>query len=438
MSQINNNSNSYNIKTAIFADCLANSKEIFQLIDEVFPIDSCRHYQVLPLKLVDNNLSLGMIDPLNEESLKFVNSIARVFQYNLEIQLIDEQTFQIILGNYPQNKPQSQPSGDRNQTVVDDNFNPNTASRSSNSRRLSDSAQTVVSESIPAPKSNSQIPELPKDLDLFKESNSIQSAPTSVRKTCEPKPKKDLAATLFEIPPEFLQQKPQPRNLDDCPTIIGEDPAKLLAQVETSNDDAEAEAKISELINEIDDLDFDVRSKDFLPELLSDLSWQKLLEQAFKHQTEQINLTRYSDRAKIVALHDKLPQSTLEQVPLPIFCSLTNKIEQVAKLSDPLTTPQKVVLEKFHEQERILLRLEFVSPKPEEKIKIQILRGHTLRVYEQQQMDRVSDRALQLAKQLEKTLRRIQVCFDSAELNNLKELQGVQSRINHQLRLLDK
>ena len=431
MSQTNNNFNSYNIKTAIFADCLANSKEIFQLIDEIFPIDSCRHYQVLPLKLVDNNLTLGMIDPLNEESLKFVNSIARVFQYNLEIQLIDEQIFHIILGNYRQNSPQSQPSGDRNQTVIDDNFNPNTA-LTNNSKKLSDLDRTVVSESILAPKSNSETPQLPKDLDLFKESNSIQSAP-------KPKPKKDLAATLFEIPPEFLQQKPQPRNLDDRPTIIGEDPAKLLAQIETSNDEiAEAEAKISELINEIDDFDLEVSNKDFLPQLLPELSWQKLLEQAFKHQTEQINLTRYSDRAKIIAIQDKLPQSTLEQVPLPIFRSLTNKIKQVAKLSDPLTTPQKVVLERFYEQERILLRLEFVSLKPEEKIKIQILRGHTLKIYEQQQMDRVSDRALQLAKQLEKTLRRIQLCFDSAELNNLNELQAVQSRINHQLRLLDK
>ena len=436
MSQINNNSDSYDdFKTAIFADCLANSKEIFQLIDEIFPIDSCRHYEVMPLKLVDNNLTLGMIDPLNEESLKFVNSIARVFKYNLEIQLIDEQIFQIILGNYRQNSPQSQP-GDRNQTVVDDNFNPNTALRSNNARKLSDFTQTVVSESISVPKFDSQ-PELPKDLDLFKESNSI--TPTSVQKTREPQPKKDLAATLFEIPPEFLSSKPQPRNLDDSPTIISEHSAKLLAQVETSNAEiAEAEAKISELINEIDDFDLEASDKDFLPKLLPELSWQKLLEEAFKHQTEQINLTRYSDRAKIVAIQDKLPQSTLERVPLPVFSSLIDKIKQVAKVSDRLATPQKVVLERFYEQERILLRLEFVPPQPEEKIKIQILRGHTLKVYEQQQMDRLSDRALQLARQLEKTLKRIQVCFDYAELNNLKKLQAIQSRINHQLRLLDK
>ena len=432
MSQINNSSNSYdNFETAMFADCLANSEEIFQLIDGVFPLDSCRHYQVLPLKIVDNDLTLGMLDPLNEESLKFVNSIARVFKYNLEIQLVDEQTFQIILASYPQNSPQSKSSSDRNQTVVDDNFNHTTALKSNNpSRRLSDSAQTVISESISAPQSNSALPELPKDLDLFKESESTaRSAPTSVRLNPEPKPKKDLAATLFEIPPEFLSPKPQPRNLDDRPTIIGEDPAKLLAQVENSkNEILEAEAKISELIEDL------ASNKDFLPELLPELSWKKLLDRAFKHQTEQINLTR--DRAEIIAIQNKLPQSTVE-VPLPIFSALTDEIKQVAKLTNTSATPLKVVLERFYEQERILLRLEFVTLEPE-KIKIQILRGRTLKIYEQQQMDLASDRALKLAKQLEKTLRRIQVCFDSAEFNNLKELQTVQSRINHQLRLLDK
>ena len=428
MSQINN-SNSYdNFKTAIFTDCLANSREIFQLIDGVFPLDSCRHYQVLPLKIVGNDLTLGMLDPSHEESLKFVNSIARVFKYNLEIQLIDEQTFQIILASYPQKSPQSRSNSDRNQTVVDDNFNPITALKSNNSsKRLSDSAQ-IVSDLASAPKSNPQIPYPAQD--LSQESNSTQSAPTSVRKTREPKPKKDLAATLFEIPPEFLKQTPQPRNLDDRPTIIGGDPAKLLAQVENSSIDVEAEAKISNLIEET------AGGKDFLPKLLPELSWKELLDRAFKHQTEQINLTRYSDRAEIIAIKDKLPQSTVE-VPQTIFSALIGEIKQVAKVTNASATTPKVVLERFHEQERILLRFEFISLKPE-KIKIQILQGRILKIYEQQQMDLVSDRALHLAKQLEKTLRRIQVCFNSAELNNLKELQTVQSRINHQLRLLDK
>ena len=81
---MNNGFNSGSLKTAMFADCLANSKEIFQLIDQIFPLDSCRHYEVLPLKLDGNYLVLGMLDPNNEESKNFANSIAKVFKYDLE------------------------------------------------------------------------------------------------------------------------------------------------------------------------------------------------------------------------------------------------------------------------------------------------------------------------------------------------------------------
>jgi hypothetical protein len=49
----------------------------------------------------------------------------------------------------------------------------------------------------------------------------------------------------------------------------------------------------------------------------------------------------------------------------------------------------------------------------------------------------MSEQALDLAQQLEKTLRRIQACLDSAELTNLNELQNIHSRISHQLKLLD-
>jgi len=435
---MNNASNSGNFKTAMFADCLANSKEIFQLVDQVFPLDSCRHYEVLPLKLLDSNLTLGMLDPHNEESLKFVNSIAKVFQYHLEIQLIDLQTHQIILANYPQNSaPSPKVEADQNKTVIDTNFNPNKpftdAINAGNRRRVNDSTPTIISQSEDISSSKSEnptkLPGLPPDLDFFKDLDLKQPTPQKPAKAAV-----DLAATLFEIPPEFLKK---PRQLDDKPTIIGGNPAELLAQ-EAAPENlnmALVEAQISDLIAET----LAPETADFLPQLTPQLSWQKLLEQAFRHQTEYISLSRYSDRGSIIASKNKSTQSLVEQVPLPIFCSLIDEIKRMARL--PQTTsshPKKVVLERFYEQERILLRLEFSFQEGIEKVGIQILRSQALENYEQQQMDKVSEQALQLAKQLEKTLKKIQACFNSAELTNLRELQIVQSRINHQLRLLDK
>ena len=432
---MNNGFNSNNFPTAIFADCLANSKEIFQLIDQIFPVDSCRHYGVLPLKLVGNNLTLGMLDPHNEESSKFVNSIAKVFQYNLEIQLIDNQIQQIILASYPQNSTPPQNSRqDQNQTVVDNSLQQGDPSQGRTARKLADSAPTIISQ----PNLTEALPDLPSDLDFHKK---LDATPQSTTRST--KPKADLAATLYEIPPEFSPQKKR-RNLDDDkPTIVGADQRELLAD-DLSQQESEiafAEAQISELIAETvgGAIDKSLGEIDFLPKLVSQLSWQKLLDRAFEHRTEYLYLKRSSDRASIIAERNKAVQSSAEEVPLPIFCSLIDEIKRMARIPASTTShPKKVVLERFYHQERILLRIEFSLQESIEKVDIQILRDRALRIYEQQQMDKVSEQALQLAKQLEKTLRRIQACFDSAELTNLRELQAVHTRISHQLRLLGK
>ncbi|MEM7762301.1 MAG: hypothetical protein AAF298_29925, partial [Cyanobacteria bacterium P01_A01_bin.40] len=223
---MNNASNSGNFTTAIFADCLANSKEIFQLIDQVFPLDSCQHYEVLPLKLVGSNLIMGMLAPTNQESLKFVNSIAKVFKYDLEIQLIDRQTHQIILSNYPQNSVQSSTAEqNQNKTVIDTDFRPSPTPQGDRRRRLSDSAPTIISPAAESVSTSSiaDEPELPPDLDFLKDLNlTPPPTPKSSQKQADSTP------TLFEIPPEFLNQ-PKPHNLDDKPTIIGGNPAELLA-----------------------------------------------------------------------------------------------------------------------------------------------------------------------------------------------------------------
>jgi hypothetical protein len=443
MSQINNDFNSYDdLQTAMFADCLANSKKIFELINTVFPLDSCRHYQILPLELQGRNLTLGMLDPSNQESLKFINSIAKVFQYKLNLKSIDAQTHQIILNIYPQNSQSSQKpqKSDDNKTVIDASFN-NVESiplneNQLNRRKLADSAPTIITQ---PQEELDKFADLPPDLDFLKDLD-LTPHPSA-------KPAQDASATLYEIPAEFLHtQASSNRNLDDKPTIIGGDPAQLLAE-EASNSNSEivfGETQISDLIPEIP-VNFteatleEAEEADFLPQLLPQLSWHKLLEQAFKYQTEQINLTKYSDRGSIIANQNNEPQSFIERVPLPIFCSLIDEIKRMARLPQPISTiAQKVVLERFYEQERILLRMEFVLHNEQEKVIIQILRDQTLKVYEQQQLDKISEQALHLAQQLEKTLRKIQASFDTAQLTNLRELQTVQSRINHQLKLLDK
>ena len=446
---MNNGSNSGSFRTAMFADCLANSKEIFQLIDRVIPLDSCRHYEVLPLKLNGSNLVLGMLNPEKEESLRFAQSIAKVFKYDLEVRLIDLQTHQIILANYPQNQAQLDRQQQDQKTVIDTSFNPNAPLKGTSPCQNVYSAPTIIShpepnsieESNPEPSFNDEpeLPDLPADLDFLKdlELTPKKKQPSATRA--------DSSATLFEIPPEFMNQK-SAGNLDDKATIIADNPADLLARSIAQDPEIafdEAESQISQLIAETlgksPQEATEAESTDFLPLLCDRLSWARLLEKAFQHQSDYLKLTRYGDRGAIVASKNKVNQSALDSISLPIFCSLIDEIKRMARLPQNTSNhPKKVVLERFYEEERILLRLAFTAQQDLSEVAIKILRDRALKSYEQQQMDRVSDQALQLAKQLEKTLRRIQACFDSAELTNLTELQTVHSRITHQLRLLDK
>ena len=449
MSQSNNSSYySKNITAATFADCLANSKNIFELIDAVFPIDSCWHYQVLPLSLKKSNLEIGMINPNNRESLKFVNSIAKVFKYNLNIKSIDVQTLQIILDSYPQNLPDSKQNRSKESrtiieaTVVEENFEPDKfpSSNSNLRRKFADSAPTVISQTAPQshPQSKniaSDLGDLPADLDFLKDLD-LSTPENSQSASIE----KNGSKTLYEIPPEFSNQHSyNSNNLDNKQTVISNNPAELLDQHQS--DIELAQAQISDLIAEVSNQikEPEKANSNFLAKLDFKLSWQKLLEQAFEYGTEEIELIRYSDRGSINAKQNRISQSSLEQIPLPIFCSLIDEIKRMAKIPLNLSNhPKKIVLERFYQQERILLRLEFTVKDENEAAVIQIFRGDNLIAYEQDQMNKMSEQALYFAKQLERSLRKIQACFDSANFNNLREIQTIQSRINHQLRLLDK
>ncbi len=514
MSQFNNRSNlpgNNNIESAMFADCISNSREIFKLIDSILPLESCLHYEVLPLKLKENHFSLGMLNPQNQDALNFIRSIANAFHYTLDIQLIDAQTHQLLLANYLQNPPRDQiKETDHHQTIVESNFGLESSSQPSElpkSRRLSDSAPTIISQPEETPsqfhsKPKVELPmplrDLPPDLDFLRDlsdqpeeallkpnidaqthqlilKNYLQNpTPDKIRK-------RDHDQTIVE--PNFgLESSSQPSELpksrrlsDSAPTIISqpqETPSQphskpsvelpmrlrdLPPDLDFLRDlsDQPVEAQISNLIRETEDSrdnleinDLSIlevqaelvpKSTDFLADLTWELSWQELLDKVLDSQVDQLHLERYSDRGKITASKDEITQSSLDQIPLPIFCSAIDQIKKMAKLStSAIEKPSKVILEKLHQQERILLRLEFIPNSYGENVIVQILRDKALKAYEQKQMDKISEQALSLAQQLEKTLRKIQVCFESAEFTNLRELQGVQNRINQQLKLLDK
>ena len=487
MSQFNHQSDNFpDNQSATFADCIANSKQIFQLINSILPVESCIQHKILPLGLQNNYLTLGMLNVENLSAINAVRPIANSFGYYLNIKSIDAQTYQLILDNYfkasiLQKSSNSNQDRDKDQTVID--INPIFPERESNKKL--DSVPTTISQ----PKDQVQQPpvdsfmtltEMPADFDFLRE------APPQSK---TPKPTADASMTLTEMPADFdfLREAPsQPSisnqsvdaiqipsdsmtssNLHEKSRLIVEDNSQIgPGQIISS------EAQISNLIPETGqnsqhsdyiwlenstvsrrhnihqfdnfailevDAENPLESTDFLAHFTSQLSWQQLFEKILKHNTEELHLKRYSDRGNIICSKNGKVQSCLDRVPLSLFCALVDEIKVLAKL--PLrafNSLKKVAMEKFYQQERVILRLEFIPNRYGEDITIHILRNEVLQDYEQKQMDKMSEQALLIAQELEKTLKKMTICFHSAKSKNIRELQAIQRQINSYLNLLDR
>jgi type II secretory ATPase GspE/PulE/Tfp pilus assembly ATPase PilB-like protein len=74
--------------------------QTFNLIDSLIPLKSCQFYQVLPVSVVNNCLTLAMVNLDDELALEHIQLILAPYNYALEIEHIDQQTHQIIISSY--------------------------------------------------------------------------------------------------------------------------------------------------------------------------------------------------------------------------------------------------------------------------------------------------------------------------------------------------
>ncbi len=107
----------------IFVDCISNSKQIFELIDRIIPLEICLHHQVLPLELKDELLTIGMVNSKDRHTIDFLRPIVSSQGYYFRIESIDAQTHQLVLSAYLK-RPAAPSQNDRNRTMIDEDFNP--------------------------------------------------------------------------------------------------------------------------------------------------------------------------------------------------------------------------------------------------------------------------------------------------------------------------
>ncbi|MDJ0681323.1 MAG: hypothetical protein QNJ18_15805 [Xenococcaceae cyanobacterium MO_167.B52] len=77
-----------------------NKKQIFEIIDSIVSLESCLHYQFVPLALKDKVLTLGMINPEDKNGYNFIYPIVTSLNYRLEILPVNDKVHQSILAAY--------------------------------------------------------------------------------------------------------------------------------------------------------------------------------------------------------------------------------------------------------------------------------------------------------------------------------------------------
>ncbi|AFZ37400.1 hypothetical protein Sta7437_3918 [Stanieria cyanosphaera PCC 7437] len=368
--------------------------KIFELISLILPLECCLHYQVLPLQLQNQHLTLGMVNLEDESALNFIGLIINSLGYTLQTKEIAYDEHQSILAAYLKANPENQKKSKARKLDRNSKLTVMTSFSEQNYLINSDSKLTVADTS--------------ENLN-----NSFNS---------------DYKPTLAENPPE---NKPEHSNsnLHERATLIVDQPedhnlqSNLKPQKSANNLDIEPQ-HLSE-------------SADFLANLTPQQLWQELLARILNGGIGRLFLERYPEYGRIIWGQDGVVQSSLNEVSIQVFQAIINQIKALAKLPPiPVDKRKKVAIEKYYQHERLLLRLEVFPGQCGEELTLQVLRSQALQYYEQKQIKKMTEQAISLAEQLEKTLKRITACATSSELEDWQNIIEMQQVIIRKMKLL--
>ncbi len=407
MSQFQDSSNpSQTSSTKILND----REVVFKLIDSVVSLECCLHYQVLPLELNNNHLTVGMINTKDQTALNFIRPIVASLNYALEIRSIDPQEHQLILAAYLK-KSSPVPGSQRNQASHDI------------------SKETMIDEEMSQPSPSSLNPcwtlsEIPGQKPQASQSSNLHERPTLIVNS------EENSGDTQPNQPQIISSQPQIHNLpslSDIKTTQASIAAPIIERTQESIATPILELKIKHTQQSVNSLSA------LEPKQL----WQELLAKILDGGIGRLYLTRDPHYGRIIWSRDGVIQSSLDKVKLDVFEQIIREIKTLGK--QPLSTlkkPKKVAIERIYNQERILLRLEFFVGKCGDEITIQVLRGEALKFYEQRQVEKSMEQAIYFAEKMEKTLRKIRMCGNDRNLGDFSRLEAIYRQIERQFQLI--
>lgn len=440
-----------------FSDDLAahlDIQQLFILVDGVLPFEACLYYQVLPLYVDSNRLTLGMVNQNDSAAMDYVRRIISYHNYRPIAHTISSEALQAVLSAYlnyngRQTKQQSEagssssprsPRGSvrsRAKQRVDHNAQPTYIVDSPEDLNLElpegflaalppAGASALTPTLSPSERPTLPITEVPDNssptppsaqsldsalLDSFKD--SLNGHPSASSQAI------DLEASLLEvIEAQHRLFKAQP--LVEQPA----QPSQLSSSSPSESEAAQAEAELlptelpqlpevpSVLLEPIPALDVKLNYLNQPVATLAQLAppefLKELLGRVLVGGIGRLYFERQPHYGRVLWSQNGVLQAVVERLELQQFQAVINELKRLAHLSLlPVTQSKQVETERLYERTRVLLRFRFIPTASGEEATIQILRGAALKLYQQQQVLSLERDALKIARQLQTKLNEI-------------------------------
>ncbi|WP_392534540.1 pilus assembly protein PilB [Nostoc sp. C117] len=365
-------------------------EQIFQLIDSFLSFEACLYHQILPCRLEDKQLLLGMVYPQDTEALDYVGRILSYINCTMITQAIAADAHRRILSAYLNHKNTSQLHTQQSHQQI---------------------TATIADKSI-------------MSIDTDSESHQL---PTSIASETQTNQHSWQRVDL---------QLPNLDNLSQLTTFL------------TSGNKSQAgdtsEAAITENLTvfpvEVTDLSSPI---EFLGTLPPKKLLEELLGRILAGGIGRLYLERQPYEGRILWSNNGVLQSVLDKLPLSVFQGVLNELKRFASLPiSKVAEPKQVEKECLYKKNRLLLRLRVMPGIYGEEATLQVLRGAALKFYQQQQLTRLSRDALGISQQLSFKLHELQQRLflnpglDSQQLEALVTLNQLVKNLDQQIKIL--
>lgn len=333
-----------------------NHEQIFRLLDSILSFEACLYHQVLPVALEDNCLTVGMVNPKDTAAVDYIERILSYMKYELVPVAIAAEVHQEMLSAYLKYTQATKPVTEKLRSLAQGHPAAQTTDKSAreNANVSQNDKPTLIlveREELIDAKVNQKKPENPSP------------TPKAFSQKIENNPKKPSNSQTAQALPALRVQATHPSS-----------PVEVLKTLSP---------------------------KKLLQELLGRVLTQGIGRLYFEQKSPQ--------RGRIVCSQNGSFQCVLSDISVPVFQALIDELKMMTNLPlVPVKEAQQVEVERFYQQERLLLRLQVMPGTHGEQATLQVLRGEALKFYQQQQVAHLSRDALAIATALQQKLKQLQ------------------------------